>query len=119
MTIIEKKARQGDVLLTRVKALPEGVYAAKRDGLGRIVLARGEAHDHTHAIRDRHACGFRLAGSEEVDYVEVGGSGPATLAHEYSSGVMAEHHPLTLPPGVYKVTRQREYSPKGIVRVVD
>ncbi len=120
MNIIEKTARQGDVLLIRVDALPEGVTEAKRDRIGRIVLAYGETSGHAHTIRDKGVCGFRMAGSEEVDFIEVGGSGVATLNHEYESGAMAEHHPITLPPGAYKVVRQREYvAPQIERRVVD
>jgi hypothetical protein len=101
-------ARQGDILIERIDKLPAGLVEAQRDNIGRIVLARGEAHDHTHAIRDKLVCGFSRAGSEDTDYVEVGGSG-ATLTHEYSSGAMADHHPVDLAPGLYQVTRQREY----------
>jgi hypothetical protein len=84
-----------------------------------VVLARGEAHDHTHALRNPLVCGFRVAGSEDVDYIEVGGSG-AVLTHEYSSGVQADHDPVDLAPGVYRVVRQREYvAPQIARRVVD
>jgi hypothetical protein len=70
---------------------------------------------------------LRMAGTEPdptgvsggIDYIEVGGAGPATLSHEYINGTMAEHHPITLAPGFYKIVLQREYSPKGIVRVID
>ena len=114
-----KLARQGDILIERIDALPAGLTEAKRDDIGRIVLARGESHDHSHALRAKNVCGFSLAGSEDVDYTEVGGAG-VVLTHEYSSGAMADHHPVDLAPGVYKITRQREYSAPGIVRrVVD
>jgi hypothetical protein len=112
-----KAARQGDIYIEKVDSLPTGATEAKRDNLDRIVLARGEAHDHTHAIRDKGVCGFRMAGSEEVDYVEVGGSG-ATLMHEYSSGAQAEHEAIALAPGVYRVGRQREYVAADIERRV-
>lgn len=112
-------ARQGDVLVERIDKLPDGLVKAKRDNLGRVVLARGEAHDHTHALRNRLVCGFRMAGSEDVDYIEVGGSG-ATLTHEYSSGAQADHDPVALAPGTYRVVRQREYvAPQIERRVVD
>ena len=126
MNVIEKTARQGDVMLVRVDKLPAGLIATKRDKIGRIVLAHGERSGHGHAIRDPFVCGFRLATTGDdptgvsggVDYIEVGGSG-ATLAHEYESGQMAEHEPIGLPPGVYKVALQREYSPAGIRRAAD
>lgn len=112
-------ARQGDILIERVAALPAGLTSVPRDKLGRVVLARGELHDHTHAIRDRLVCGLRLAGSEDVDYIEVGGSG-ALLMHEYSSGDQAEHEAVALAPGAYKITRQREYvAPEIDRRVAD
>lgn len=127
MNKIEKTARQGDVMLIRVDALPDGLIPTKRDKIGRIVLAHGERSGHGHAIRERNVCGFRLATtlpdpsgvSGGVDYIEVGGSGPATLNHEYESGAMAEHHPVSLPPGIYRVALQREYSPQGIQRAMD
>lgn len=127
VNVIEKTARQGDVMLVRIDKLPPGLIPTKRDAIGRIVLAHGEKSGHGHAIRDPHVCGFRLTTTGDdptgvsggVDYIEVGGSGPATLNHEYESGQMAEHHPIQMSPGIYKVALQREYSPQGIQRAVD
>jgi hypothetical protein len=111
-------ARQGDVLVERIDALPEGVVPAPRDALGRVVLAYGESHGHAHAFRDPVVCGFRLAGTEDVDWVEVGGAG-ATLTHEFASGEQADHEPVALEPGVYRVRRQREYDPFQDRRALD
>lgn len=127
MNMIDKTARQGDVMLVRVSELPEGLIETKRDRAGRIVLAHGEKSGHGHAIRDKHVSGFRLSTTMDdpsgvsggVDYILVGGSSPATLNHEYESGTMAEHHPIGLAPGAYKVALQREYSPEAIVRAQD
>jgi len=112
---LQSAARQGDVFLRRIDALPEDLADHPRDKIGRIVLAYGERSGHAHAIRDPHVVGLRLAGSEEVDFIEVGGSG-AVLNHEYESGVMAEHHPIALEPGLYQVVRQREYVAPDIER---
>lgn len=109
-------ARQGDVSLRRVEALPPGLVEAKRDDIGRIVLAYGEHSGHAHTIRDKHVLSWRATDSDEVDYVEVGGAGTAVLAHEYESGAMAEHQPVGLAPGVYQVIRQREYVARDIER---
>lgn len=126
MTTINKTARQGDVMLVRVDKLPEGLTETPRDKAGRIVLAHGEKSGHGHAIRDANVRGLRLSTTREdptgvsggVDYIEVGGSG-ATLSHEYITGQKAEHEAITLPPGIYRIALQREYSPEAIVRVVD
>lgn len=126
MDIIKNAARQGDVMLVRVNKLPEGLIETRRDNIGRIVLAHGEKSGHGHAIRDKGVCSFRLATTGDdptgvsggVDYIEVGGSS-ATLNHEYASGKMAEHEPITLPPGIYKVALQRVYTPQAIVRAQD
>lgn len=119
--------RQGDVFVTKIDKLPEGLIPTTRDSLGRIVLAHGEKSGHGHAIRDPHVMSLRMAGTTDdptgvsggVDYFEVGGSGPATLSHEYASGELAEHEPLILPPGLYRVDLQQEYSPQGIRRAAD
>lgn len=107
--------RQGDVVLVKVDTIPPGFVDAPRDNIGRIVLAYGERSGHAHAIRDKGVCGFRIDGAQDVDYVLVGGSG-ATLAHEYESGQLAEHEPLTLDAGAYRVVRQREYVAPQIER---
>lgn len=127
MPAINQIARQGDVVLVRVDSLPKGLIETKRDQHGRIVLAHGEKSGHGHAIRDKGVCGFRLASTTDdptgvsggVDYIEVCGSGPATLNHEYASGQMAEHEPISLAPGLYRVALQVEYTPQAIVRAVD
>lgn len=119
-----KAARQGDVYIERIDALPAGLVKAKRDVHGHIVLALGEHSGHRHAIRDENVTSFlvqtaeRDALSADVDYILVGGSG-ATLNHEYVSGTKADHEPVLLAPGAYRVTGQRTYSPQAIVRAID
>lgn len=118
MPTIENTARQGDVMLVRVNGLPDGVREVARDQHGRFVLAEGELHGHAHAIREKNVCAWRMADSDEIDFVQVSGGG-ASLNHEYASGQKAEHEPIVMDEGVYRVVRQREYSPERIVRVVD
>lgn len=125
-TTIQSIARQGDVVLVKVDELPAGLIETKRDDIGRIVLAHGESSGHSHSIRDPNVMSLRMAGTEEdpsgvsggVDYIQVGGSG-ATLNHELVTGQKAEHEPIVLPPGVYKVELQQEYRPGEIIRAAD
>jgi hypothetical protein len=98
--------RQGDVLLTKVKAIPVSAKAQDRDGQ-RIVLAYGEVTGHAHAILEPNALLFA-----DGDLMYLHADGRVTLRHE-------EHTHLDVPAGDYIVTRQREYSPEAIRSVAD
>ena len=98
--------RQGDVLLRRIDAIPADAKPVKRDA-GRIILAYGEVTGHAHAICDPHAQLLQLPREltdAEIDerFLAITGA-EATLQHE-------EHAAITIPPGTYQVTRQREYA---------
>jgi hypothetical protein len=103
--------RQGDVLLVRTdRELPDTARAVPPDA-GRVVLARGEATGHAHAIDSPLAQLY-----EEHDgrrYLRVRAeAGHVRLLHE-------QHDPIALPPGLYEVRRQREYAPDDIRPVSD
>ena len=95
--------RQGDVLLVRVE---ENVLARPHRSVGRdrgrIVLAYGEATGHAHAIADADAELIELETGERFLVTARG----VSLRHE-------EHAAVELPPGAYRVVRQREYVPAG------
>jgi hypothetical protein len=102
--------RQGDVLLVRVEALPEGLedITPKR---GRVVLQHGEATGHAHAFYNRGVQVFaRDAKASRPEYLRVVKT--AYLKHE-------EHAPATLPPGLYKLPTQVEHSDDLEPRVVE
>lgn len=98
--------RQGDVLVERVESIPEGTEPVEREN-GRIVLAHGEATGHAHAIALPEAA-FLAKGAERFLRVPK----KAYLDHE-------EHSRIELPRGLYRVTRQVEYSPEEIRNVQD
>lgn len=108
--------RQGDVLIERVSSLPSKLTKLAREN-GRVILAHGEVTGHAHAILDKHVAHF--AGAEErtadglagVTFLEVRAA-VAALQHE-------EHSTIQLEPGVYRITRQREYSPEALRNVAD
>jgi hypothetical protein len=104
------QVRQGDVLLTRVARIPAGAKEKVRDN-GRIVLAYGEATGHCHTIEDSLAAPrAALVEVDELTFLRV---------DEVSRVVHEEHDPITLEPGNYRITRQREYTPEAIVNVSD
>jgi len=105
--------RQGDVLIERVSA-PELGAKVKRDK-GRAVLAYGEVTGHAHAIAAKGAELYESATeteSLEVRFLRVLAEGGVPLRHE-------EHATIEIPPGDYRITRQREYAPDAIRNVAD
>lgn len=105
--------RQGDVLFRRIAKLPKG-EPKKREN---ATVAYGEVTGHSHAlaVEDRQVAEVLEIGDGLYVHVSesgVGIEGGATFVHE-------EHGPVTLPPGDYRVTIQREYAPAEIRNVQD
>ena len=123
--------RQGDVLLQQVVSLPQGCKEIDPEGK-RIVLAHGEVTGHAHAIYDhldptehaaqaaaeittsvisRARAKARLVEDEEGDrYLVV--IDTVNLLHE-------EHTGHVLPPGIYHLPRQVEYTRYDIFDIAD
>ncbi len=96
--------RHGDVLIAAVAALP----ALSQPERG-TVLAYGEITGHSHHLKDASSAELWSHGGQL--YLKVVAQS-ATIVHE-------EHHPITLPRGVYRIWMQREYSPGQIRSVRD
>lgn len=96
--------RHGDLLVENVDELPVDVRP-----LQHLVLAEGELTGHSHRIAERGAA--ELLRSNSGLYLRVSKE-IATLIHQ-------EHGPIELPTGLYRVWRQREYSPRDIRIVRD
>ncbi len=99
--------RQGDVLLLGVDEEPRGAEVPRENG--RVVLAHGEATGHAHVLTDKGAMLYDIPESQDRHLRLVHS---AYLRHD-------EHAPIELPPGTYRVRRQREYHPEEIRRVQD
>lgn len=103
--------RQGDVLLVAVDAIPRDAALCEIDG--DVILAYGEVTGHAHRLAPETVKPFAKGGvwsptAERFIQTMEG----AMLRHE-------EHAAIMLPPGVYRVVQQREYSPEEIRRVAD
>ena len=96
--------RHGDVLIAPVEEVP--AEARPRDGL---ILAQGEVTGHAHRVETDARAELFEAGQQL--FLRVLGS-PAKVVHE-------EHQPIELPPGNYRVWRQREYDPRQDLTVMD
>ena len=96
--------RQGDVLLTKLSSKGSslgGYNQVPRDN-SRIVLAHGEATGHAHAITEQNATLYQRGRDENDRILRVEGN-VVYLRHE-------EHTKHEIPPGLYTVVRQREWS---------
>jgi hypothetical protein len=100
-----KLYRQGDVLIKRIRAVPQTTAKKRENG----VLAYGEVTGHSHKVE----C------LEQAEVLEVGSDLYLRVGEEGVRIVHDEHSPITLPAGNYEVTIQREYSPEEIRNVAD
>lgn len=101
-----RQFRQGDVLIEQIAKTD---IKLKRSKTGKLVLAEGEATGHSHVLECEDLESWQ--DSEEI-ILRVSDAGGGTVTHQ-------EHSAINLSKGVYRVRRQREYSPKEIRRVQD
>ena len=104
-----KLYRQGDVLLQATDTIPAN--AKRQDAQGEVLIVeRGEATGHHHAVLDREA-ELLVAGTAEAAQQFLRSHG-TTMTHQ-------EHLPVILPAGNYVRVPQMAYTPAEIVRQVD
>jgi hypothetical protein len=109
--------RQGDVLLELITApLPADATPVALEG-GATVLAYGESSGHRHQI----ARGAKLFERSSGRFLEVSAKGGAMLKVTTDRGEKLNpprHLPVKLPPGLYTVVTQREWTAADEVRNV-
>lgn len=111
MKTFDKQAAQGDLLITRVDALPESL--TKSENKGDHIIAHSET-GHNHVVSSKDVDMYTAANDEFVLYLVV--NNETELKHLRSFDT---HESLKVPPGVYRINRQREYTPKGFRRATD
>jgi hypothetical protein len=97
--------RQGDVLIRKIAAIPDGTEVVPNDTDGAIVLAWGEVTGHRHRINPPTGHAVELVRTADTGqrFLRIMASSGVELRHE-------EHATITLPPGTYEVVQQREYT---------
>lgn len=94
--------RQGDLLIVPCELPKTGATEPTQD-MKDGILERGETSGHAHKLRDIMSASLRrFAGVPDL-YIDVAVGG-GQIVHD-------EHAPIDLPPGGYKVVRQREFDP--------
>lgn len=111
--------RQGDVLVVRLDSEPAVGPRVERDA-GRIVLAYGEVTGHAHAIKAKSATLYELPVDKSRGADDVWLAAQRFLIVKRAVDLSHEEHAtIHIPPGHYKVIRQREYSPEEVRNVAD
>jgi hypothetical protein len=98
-----KQYRHGDLLLIEERIPTTAKITSRR------VILEGEATGHAHRIDTN---GVILLEENGQLWLRVKRGSQAALTHE-------EHATINVPPGSYRVMRQREYTPEAIVNVRD
>ena len=113
-TVTKRPAFQGDVLIQRVGDLPKGLVETKPES-GDYIVAHSETGHH-HVVKARPDVQmYRRAQDDFEAFLRIA-AGTSVLEHRRSFDT---HAPLSLPPGNYRVKRQREYVPEGFRRAAD
>lgn len=94
--------RQGDLVLKKIKSLPKGLEQAKT-----LVMMRG-SHGHDHYV-DKGKVYLKAVDTYVMGYLVAKDS---TLDHP-------EHGGMKLTNGVYEIRKQQEFTPAGLVPVID
>ena len=116
MKTIERVIFQGDICIKRVRTVPKKFKRKEPDGP--TVLAHSETGHH-HQIDDCGVVMFEEPKNELVAYLMLESVEYADVVHKRS---WDQHETVRLDGGtgsIFKVTRQREYSPAGWRRVQD
>lgn len=111
MNTFTNQAAQGDLLITRIEALPEGLV--KTEAKGNYIVAHSETGHH-HVMSTEHCDFYEAANDPFALWVVV--NEPTTLLHERSFDT---HAPIEVGEGIYRINRQREYTPEGFRRAAD
>lgn len=120
-TIVNRVAFQGDVCIKRLRCLPRGVRQNfKRVDTARKVVAHSETGHH-HVIDDTGVVMFESPTDPLIAYLMLDSVTETRLVHLRGHDT---HGALSLAcrgteKAVFKVTRQREYTPQGWRRAQD
>jgi len=112
MKIADRKSTffQGDLMLIPVDAIPEGVEEVKAEGENYVVAHSETGHHHVVSARvaKLYMAGAMVMYLRAKEVVDVRHLRPVD-----------KHETLRLPPGDWKLLRQREGTPEGWRRVED
>ena len=110
--------RQGDIILKRVASAPASY---KHIPAKRAIVGYGEATGHTHVLADVEWVVAPETSEDDLKQFALGRKMMPvfTVVPEATTLTHQEHATLVVPPGVWQVARQAEYTPQAIRTVID
>jgi len=114
MRTFNRIAAQGDLLLIRVDSLPEGMTEAKPVD-GKHVLAHSETGHH-HTVDAGDVVLYEAPNTGDALEAAIRVLRKTQVSHERGFDT---HESIGIDPGLYRVKRQREYTPEGYRRAQD
>jgi len=116
MRTFTRMAAQGDFIIIRINELPTNLEVMAPEN-GVFVIAHSET-GHNHVMERTHVEAFKAKNTKEVDLYEMflNVKEPTEINHLRSFDT---HETLLVPPGTYKIRRQREYTPEGFRKAAD
>lgn len=111
----ENVGAQGDCFLMRIDTLPDGLIDAKAEGGVYIVAHSETGHHHVIEANPDRVMMFEDPTDALTAYLQVIADDVA-LEHRRPFDT---HEALNPAPGIYKIRRQREYTPLGFRRAQD
>lgn len=112
MITFNKQCAQGDLLITRIDEIPSSATIDKTDGDDYVVAHSETGHNHVMAKKDVDF--FTAANDPFVLYMVVKNETPVRHLRSFDT-----HKTINVPPGKYRINRQREYIPEGFRRAAD
>lgn len=117
MKTFQDQAAQGDLLIRRIEALPQGVMPMLTES-GAYIIAHSETGHH-HVVEARSSVVAYTSADPMVSYLQVIEATDATEALLKHLRDYDTHETISIKPGIYELRRQREYTPEGWRRVED
>lgn len=112
MITFEKQAAQGDLLITKIDEIPSDAVIDNNSQQDYIVAHSETGHNHVMSTAD---CDFYKAANDDfVLYLVVKNETPIRHLRSFDT-----HKTINVPPGKYRINRQREYIPEGFRRAAD
>lgn len=105
-------AAQGDVFFIRINEMPADYQEVFPEN-DELIVTHSET-GHNHVMSPVAARMFANPNNEYEAVLLI--EKPTALEHKRTFDT---HEPILFEPGIYKVRRQREYSPEGYRRVAD